>query len=205
MKFAYADPPYFGYGGFYKDHPEWAECDTIEWHQALIFKLETEYSDGWALSCTTGNLFDLLPLFSKRPRIAAWVKPFASFKPGVNPAYTWEPVIFSGGRKRDKTHRTVKDHLACNITLKKGLTGAKPVGVCEWILELLGFQEGDTIDDLFPGTGVMTKVAGGNMGGFYSTETSDLFMGANLENTLEKDVKIMIEASLAGDFTREDL
>ena len=30
-----------------------------------------------------------------RCAIAAWTKPFAVFKPPVNPAYTWEPVIFS--------------------------------------------------------------------------------------------------------------
>jgi hypothetical protein len=27
--------------------------------------------------------------------------------------------------------------------------------VCRWILDLLGYLEVDTVDDLFPGTGVM--------------------------------------------------
>jgi len=178
MKMAYADPPYLGCGKLYKEHPDWAECDTIEFHAALIRRLELEYPDGWALSCTSGNLFDLLPLFSKRPRIAEWCKPFAIFKPNVNPAYTWEPVIFSGGRKGDRTRSTVKDHLACNITLKKGLTGAKPYAFCTWVLELLGFEEGDTLDDLFPGTGIMGEVAN-NRTGYLCKTMNDLFTGVN--------------------------
>jgi len=107
---------------------------------------------------TSGNLKDLAPFLPKESRIAAWAKPFAIFKPNVNPAYTWEPVIFMGGRKGDRTRQTVKDHLICNITLKKGLTGAKPEAFCRWILQLLGYQEGDTLDDLFPGTGIMAEI-----------------------------------------------
>lgn len=45
-----------------------------------------------------------------------------------------------------------------NITLKKGLVGAKPPAFCEWILDLLGWEPGDQLDDLFPGTGVMAEV-----------------------------------------------
>jgi hypothetical protein len=157
MKFAYADPPYLGCGRLYKDHPEWKDCDTIEWHVNLIERLVSEYPDGWALSMSSNNLHQLLPHLPKMARIAAWVQPFAIFKPNVNPAYTWEPVIFFGGRKGDRTRKTVRDHLSCNITLKKGLTGAKPEGFCDWILELLGYERGDVLDDLFPGTGIMKK------------------------------------------------
>jgi hypothetical protein len=52
----------------------------------------------------------------------------------------------------------VKDHHIENITLRKGLVGAKPEKFCWWVLNLLGFQPGDTLDDLFPGTGVMSRV-----------------------------------------------
>ena len=79
MKFAYADPPYFGCGKLYKEHPNWADCDSLEWHKALIDKLVNEYPDGWALSMTSGNLHHLLPLVPKNARVAAWVKPFAIF------------------------------------------------------------------------------------------------------------------------------
>jgi hypothetical protein len=159
MKFAYADPPYFGcLKKHYSDHPDHAVYDTLEGHAALMHKLQHQYPDGWALSMTSGNLCDLLPFAQNGIRIAAWMKPFAIFKPNVNPAYTWEPVLFFGGRKGDRTRSTIKDHLACSVTLKKGLTGAQPKEFCSWILDLLGFEQGDTIDELFPGTAPLTKL-----------------------------------------------
>lgn len=159
MKFAYADPPYYGQGKkhYAKHHALAAECDDLDWHEALIYRLMREYRDGWALSCTSGNLHYLLSFCDKDCRIMAWVKPFAVFKPNVNPAYAWEPVIIWGGRKRGRDIPTVRDWCSANITLKKGLTGAKPVAFCNWILECLNVQPGDTVDDLFPGTGVMQK------------------------------------------------
>jgi hypothetical protein len=88
--------------------------------------------------------------------VAAWVKPFAVFKPNVNPAYTWEPVIFRGGRKRDRTVATVKDHVSASITLQRGLVGAKPETFSFWLFGLLGMEAGDELADLFPGTGGVT-------------------------------------------------
>ena len=159
MKFAYADPPYFGvarkhYGRL---HAEAGVYDTIEGHRALIDRLGAEYPDGWALSCTSGNLRDLLPLTPDDCRIGAWVKPFASFKPGVNPAYAWEPVIWRGGRKRERTEVTVRDWCSANITLRRGTPGAKPLAFCRWLFDLLGAQPGDTWDDLFPGSGAVGR------------------------------------------------
>jgi hypothetical protein len=156
--YAYADPPYLGYASFYAElHPDAMDYDDPQTHRNLIDKLCSEY-DGWALSLTSGNLHTILPMCPSDARIAAWVKPFASFKPGVNPGYTWEPVIFRGVRRRtDKTEPTVRDYLAASITLRRGLTGAKPEAFCRWILDLLGWQRDDTLDDLFPGTGVMGR------------------------------------------------
>lgn len=54
---------------------------------------------------------------------------------------------------------TPKDFIVEPIALKKGLVGAKPEKICRWILSLLNVQEGDEVDDLFPGTGIMGKVA----------------------------------------------
>ena len=163
MKFAYADPPYYGCASFYKEHPDHKECDTIEWHQDLINQLINEF-DGWALSMTSGNLHDILPLCPKECRIAAWVKPFASFKPGVNPAYAWEPVVFYGSRKRTREENTVRDWCSVPITLKKGLIGAKPTEFNQWICDLLGYRrEEDEFVDLFPGTGCMSEIIEGRM------------------------------------------
>ena len=150
MKFAYADPPYIGQA---KKHYNSTEVDHVE----LIKRLMKEYPDGWALSCSSPSLHQILPMCNSRCRIMAWVKPFCSFKPYVNPAYAWEPVIVYGGRKRGRKKQTVRDFVICNITLKKGLSGAKPKEFCFWLFEILGMEKEDTLDDLFPGTGIVTR------------------------------------------------
>ena len=156
MRFAYADPPYFGYAKYY-DHPEASVYDTLEGHHMLIERLCREFPDGWALSMTSGNLRDILPICPDSVRVMAWVKPFASFKPSVRVAYAWEPVVISGGRKRPAERDTVRDWLACPITLKRGLTGAKPEEFCRWIFEVLGMEPGDEFCDLFPGSGAVSR------------------------------------------------
>ena len=157
MKFAYADPPYLGQGKklYGKHHPDAADWDRVETHSGLVARLVEDYPDGWALSLSSTTLYTLLPLCPADARVAAWVKPFAAFKPGVGFAYTWEPVIFRGGRRITREQPTVKDHLIESITLKKGLTGAKPARFCDWILAALNAEPADTVDDLFPGTGSM--------------------------------------------------
>lgn len=157
MRFAYADPPYLGCGHKLYKRPEW---DDIETHRKLVERLEAEYPDGWAMSLSSPTLKDILPLCPSRCRVGAWVKPFAVFKPNVNPAYAWEPVIFCGGRKRDRKADTVRDWHSENITLKKGLPGVKPPAFSQWIIDLFGadVRKGDTITDLFHGSGGMLGV-----------------------------------------------
>jgi hypothetical protein len=146
---AYADPPYLGKcGKFYKhEHPDGRCWDDIATHELLVKRLEAEYPDGWALSLSSPSLQDI-------------------FKKGVRPAYAWEPVLFRGGRNighpppvKGGAQTTPKDYVAVNITLRRGLTGAKPPAFCEWVLDLLNVQPGDVVDDLFPGTGIMGTVA----------------------------------------------
>jgi hypothetical protein len=156
MRFAYADPPYLGCGALYaKHHPEALIWDNPETHRALIQRICDEYPDGWALSMASTNLWDLLPMCPREARVAAWCKPFAIYKPNVPVAYTWEPVIFMGGRRRGRDEATVRDHLSCPITLKRGMTGAKPRDFCRWVFDLLGAKRGDALDDLFPGSGAV--------------------------------------------------
>lgn len=163
IRVAYADPPYLGKSAFGAEHhygryhPEAAECDKLEWHAELIKRLVVEYPDGWALSLHSPSLRDLLPLCPEDVRIAAWVKPFCSWKPGVNPAYAWEPVIWRGGRKRERWDEKVRDFAAINIRLRSGFPGAKPAAFVRWMLDLLNAQKHDTIDDLFPGSGAVTR------------------------------------------------
>ena len=127
---------------------------------ALINLLCHDYPDGWALSTASTTLQYVLSLCPPDVRLGAWVKPFASFKPGVNPAYAWEPVIFHGGRKRtDRTELTVRDWISASITLQRGLVGAKPLEFNRWIRDLLGVQSGDELTDLYPGTRGMAVAA----------------------------------------------
>ncbi len=159
MKFAYADPPYLGLAAkFYGHlHPDAADYDKPETHQALIDRMCDEFSDGWALSLHTPALKTILPMCPSDVRITAWVKPFASFKPGVGVAYAWEPIIIRGGRKRLRTQLTVRDWIAEPITLKRGFTGAKPEAVAWWILDVLNVEPTDEFVDLFPGSGAVSR------------------------------------------------
>jgi hypothetical protein len=167
MKFAYADPPYIGQAFRHYSHdPRCAEVD----HAELIKRLMSEFPDGWALSASSPSLGIILPMLPSGYRIAAWCKSFCAFKRNVRPAYAWEPVIFYGGRnpmngykaeipEKNGKQTTPKDFIVEPITLRKGLVGAKPERVCRWILDLLNVQPGDIVVDLYPGTGVMGRVA----------------------------------------------
>lgn len=155
MRFAYADPPYLHQGKLYKEHPQAAIWDNPETHKEMTDYFLRAY-EGFAVSCSVPSL----ALYSKllpTARICCWVKPFAIYKPNVGLAYTWEPVLVQGGRKRTRQEPTCRDHLSENITLKKGLVGAKPLRFNQWILGLLNWQIGDLLDDLFPGTGGMAE------------------------------------------------
>ena len=159
MRLAYADPPYLGRCAYYgHDHREPFGCwDDLAAHRALLVKLGEDF-DGWALSLSSPSLAELLP-FAPAARVAAWVKPFAAYKANIRIAYTWEPVLFRPGRDSSSDGAPVnRDHLAEPITLRKGFTGAKPPRFCRWVLDLLGYVEGDDFVDLFPGTGVMDRV-----------------------------------------------
>jgi hypothetical protein len=150
MKIAYADPPYIGCANLY---PEKTEVD----HAQLVQKLVDEYPDGWALSLHTPSLKYILSLCPNDVRVMAWVKPFASFKPGVGVAYAWEPIIVRGGRRRTREQDTVRDWVSVNITMKKGLVGAKPEKFAYWLFDVFNMQKGDEFHDIFPGTGIMTR------------------------------------------------
>lgn len=169
--YAYADPPYLGCCRLYDHyHGDDGRCwDDLDTHRRLIDRLVREYPDGWALSASEPSLKELLPLCPDDVRVSPWVKPFCVFKRGVRPAYSWEPVIWTGGAnppkvphpppKKGGKQTTPKDHLVESIRLKAGLTGAKPPRFCDWVLDLLNVRPGDSVDDLFPGTGTFSERA----------------------------------------------
>ena len=160
LRLAYADPPYPGKAWRYRGHPDYAgEVD----HGALIRRLGLY--DGWALSTSAAALPAVLALCPPGARVAAWHR---GERPARSrwPLNAWEPVIYYGGRPADpsrpgalQTRRV--DSLVCGVspltTLPTRVTGTKPAAFCRWLFGLLGAAPGDTLDDLFPGSGVVTR------------------------------------------------
>lgn len=146
LRLAYADPPYPGKADRY---PEKQEVD----HVALIEQLVSY--DGWALSTDEKNLRYVLGLCPEGTRVLAWCRPnVAPFPP--YPFAAWEPVLCWPARPRLDSVRSyaeitsVGGHMA-----RENYRGQKPRGFCEWVLRCLGATQDDTLDDLFPGSGVM--------------------------------------------------
>lgn len=157
MRIGYADPPYIGCAHLYKDHADYA--GEVE-HAPLIQTLQDSY-DGWVLHLSSPSVSYIAPLVSQyapEARLMAWVKPFAAFKRNVSVAYAWEPVYVKAARKPVVSKRLVnRDWIAEGITMKKGLTGAKPEAVCHWAFEMLGSHPDDVLVDLYPGTGAVAE------------------------------------------------
>lgn len=156
MKFAYADPPYFGrakeiYG---KHHPDAGNWDKKETHIALIERLCTEYPDGWVFSCNSKDLAWILPHCPEDARIGAWCKSWHQIRP-TSTQWTWEPVIWRTVKK-DPKREIVRDHHISTMETGRTTPGAKPYSFNRWILDLLIYDpHTDTLDDIFPGSGGM--------------------------------------------------
>lgn len=151
-RFAYADPPYLNLAHYYKNEPSYGgEVD----HAQLIARLQSGGYAGWALSTSPKALRQLLPLVPEHAHLCPWVKPI-----GVPPLTyglhtTWEALIVVGGRKR---RPGVRDFLYAQPARKEGtLIGRKPIAFCAFLFDALGMLPGDTLDDLFPGTGIVSR------------------------------------------------
>lgn len=148
MRLVYADPPYPGKAHLYREN---TEVDHVE----LVAKLCTY--DGWALSTDERNLQYVLSLCPERVRVLAWCKPNATPFPH-HPWMSWEPVLCTPARPElaNLPSYWVGNRPPAGFA-GKGFTGSKPLGFCEWVIRCLGAEVGDTLDDLFPGTGVMRE------------------------------------------------
>lgn len=152
LRFAYADPPYPGLAKeFYRDEPTYAgEVD----HAALIASLLERY-DGWALSTGAYALREILPLCPEEARVCAWVKPIGVSSRTFGLHNTWEPLIVVAGRRLRPGKR---DWLSAMPARGGGqLMGRKPLAFCAFLFAALGMRPGDLFDDLFPGTGIVTR------------------------------------------------
>lgn len=159
MRFAYADPPYYGQGKklYGSLHPEAHIWDDKQSHLDLIAKLDAEY-DGWAYSC---NPADLSWILNGRDdiRVCAWTKTFHQIRPLASVQYAWEPVLICNPRKVKNRKPMVRDWMACARAMRKGLVGAKPDAFNVWVLDLLGYDPAqDTITEIFVGTNGMERI-----------------------------------------------
>jgi hypothetical protein len=157
VRLAYADPPYPGHAWLYRGHLDYAgEVD----HAELLSRLGTY--DGWALSTSAAALPAVLALCPPGVRVAAWHRGERP-APSWEPLSAWEPVIYHPGRPVDPANSDARrtDSLVCGVTAlttRPGrVTGAKPAAFCRWLFGLLGAAPGDTLDDLFPGSGAVSR------------------------------------------------
>jgi hypothetical protein len=153
MRFAYADPPYPGRARLY---PEGEEVD----HAALVERLVSEYPDGWALSTAADRLQAVLALCPAGVRIASWHCAVRRVR-SARPLSAWGPLIVHGGRPhpRDKA-QTVTDALDArgrHRAFPDAVIGMKPPAFALWLFGLLGARVGDTLVDLYPGSGAIGR------------------------------------------------
>jgi len=154
-RIAYADPPFPGLSRkYYGDQDSYAgEVD----HARLLEQLTT--FDGWALSTSRKDLRDILGMTTSLvPRgddliVCPWVKTHHEPK-SRGPANIHEYVIVVPARRRMPG---VRDALVAAAARSGELPGRKPLEFCSWLFQLLGAQPVDSMDDIFPGTGIVTK------------------------------------------------
>lgn len=158
-RLAYADPPYPGLAHYYRDHPDYdGEVD----HEALLVRLSAY--DGWALSTSARALPVVLSMaVAKNPevRVAAWVRGPRPHATAVHALNAWEPVIYVPVASRssgDASRVDVLTHGVSPMTALPGrVIGAKPAAFCRWMFDLIGASPADTLDDLFPGSGIVGR------------------------------------------------
>ena len=164
LRLAYADPPYPGLARrYYEGHPDYAgEVD----HRSLLERLAGY--DGWALSTSARSLPLVLALavdLGLEVRVAAWIRGPRAHQT-ARLLSSWEPVVYvpgrtgsvaSGSRELQVLDSLVGPTPRPRPTLPTSIVGMKPPAVAAWIFGLLGAAVGDSLDDLFPGSGLVAR------------------------------------------------
>ena len=155
------------YGGGHGDkhtrpadyHPDAGHWDDPANHRALRERLVETY-DGWAIATCLDGLDAYRPL-PPGARTLIWRK-LTSTRGGGRIANTLEAVIVRPHHSRlgRSPLGQIPDFLQCEPPAGSRFPGAKPPRWTRWILDALGYDPtGDTIDDLFPGSGYVTTEA----------------------------------------------
>ena len=174
-KFAIADPPYYGrarrwYGsggcgvghgiGQADNHPEAHIWDEPEAHLEMLANLKANY-DGFAIATSVMGLNVYLREIDLKQgsgyRMAIWHKPISS-PSGSRIRNAYEPVLIyvPKDRRGYKSHARIDDIRSINIE-PIGFIGAKPKAWVWWVLDLMGVNKNEQVDDLFYGSGAVTK------------------------------------------------
>lgn len=172
MRLAIADPPYLGRGDrWYGDgrghftrqrnsdhHPAASDWDDPARHVALVEQLVADY-DGWAIAGAPDSLPIYLAACPSDVRTMVWHRG-NSIPSGARVASQWEFVLafIPEERRGHGSGLGVSDVLNRGVDNRSGFTGAKPSEWTRWVLAALGYEPGvDTLDDLFPGSGAVTR------------------------------------------------
>jgi hypothetical protein len=149
LRVAYADPPYPGCAHRYY------RSEEVD-HGELVARLVRDFPDGWALSTSADALRDVLPSCPPSVRVCAWVKPHGAHPHSYGLHNCWEALLVVGGRQEPPG---VRDWLSALPARGGGkLPGRKPLAFIAWLVACLGIRPGyDALDDLFPGTGVVSR------------------------------------------------
>ena len=173
LKLAIADPPYLGranrwygdgcgdgYGiGRADSHPDAKKWDDPQAHVQLVHDLNNNF-DSWAIAMTVHSLSTYLSVIDTDSRngirVMSWIKP-AAVTSGSRVTNSWEPVIVKIAKERRGWNNGVhiKDYLSA-APMRSGFIGAKPEAWTHWVLDAMGYTEGDELTDIFAGSGAVT-------------------------------------------------
>lgn len=119
----------------------------------------------WALSCSSRSVPAIGALCVAQDlrdvRLAVWHRTPAPH-PHARIVTAWEGVFYSAARSTRDPDGPISDVLLGvgargRATLPGSVIGMKPPAFCAWVFELLGAMPGDDLDDLFPGSGIVTR------------------------------------------------
>lgn len=166
----YADPPYAGCRFRYArrhGNRQWGRNARADFLRELIARMEALRDPDGICAVSIGSPeLRLLHLFPSDTHVAAWVKPYAQYRPGVWPCYAWEPVVLWGRKVNREEQRLAKTpHDWLNVAPAKPKKGGhetpKPMSFADWVLRItLGPRRGRVLE-LFAGTCPVARAAEG--------------------------------------------
>jgi hypothetical protein len=173
----YADPPYAGCRAKYArgvKSRQWGRDARADFMRDLIAQMERlRRPDGiCAVSMGTPEL-RLLSLFPSRARVAAWVKPSSSPRPGIWPSFAWEPVVMWGTFPTGSKAPPDWLNLSPRVADRMGHETPKPIAFAEWILSMTLGDRSGTVIELFAGTAPLARLAAARGMEAYAVDLTD--------------------------------